>query len=84
MQNQALPQQRQSQLQSSPNSLLKTLMNSSNPMDAVQKMASQNPQIKNLLSMLNSSNMTPKQFFYQYASSQGINPDQFLDSLMRE
>lgn len=56
-------------------------MNSSNPMDMVQKMASQNPQIKNLLSMLNSSGMTPKQFFYQYANSQGIDPDQFLNSL---
>lgn len=56
-------------------------MNSSNPMDIVQKMASQNPQIKNLLSMLNSSGMTPKQFFYQYANSQGVDPDQFLNSL---
>lgn len=59
-------------------------MKSSNPMEAIQNMASQNPKLQNALSMLNSSGMTPKQFFYQYANSQGVNPDQFINSLLNE
>lgn len=58
-------------------------MSSSNPMEAIQSLASQNPKLRTVMSLFNSSRMTPKEFFYQYANSQGINPDQFINSLMQ-
>ena len=63
------------------NDLLKQLFNSSNPNELLNNLISNNPQLKNLLSAQKSSGMTPKQFFYQYAQQNGINPDQFIDSL---
>ena len=39
-----------------------------------------NPKLKPILQLYNSSGMTPKQFFYQYAQQKGIDPDQFLNS----
>jgi hypothetical protein len=30
------------------------------------------------MQLMRSSGMTPKQFFYDYAQQQGINPDEFL------
>ena len=33
---------------------------------------------------MQSSNMTPKQFFYNYAQQNGINPDEFINSLKGE
>jgi hypothetical protein len=43
-------------------------------------MAMSNPKMQNVLQLFQNSNLTPKQFFYQYAQQQGINPDQFLNS----
>ena len=43
-------------------------------------MVSQNPKMQNVMQLFQSSNMTPKQFFYQYAQQNGINPDDFLKS----
>ena len=69
-------------LQSSKNnSLLKNLMNSSDPHSFIQNMVANNPQLKNVMQLFQSSGMSPKQFFYQYAQQQGVNPDQFLNSL---
>ena len=58
-------------------------MQSQNPMEAIQSLANQNPAVKNVMSLFNSSGMSPKDFFYQYANSQGVNPDQFINSLMQ-
>jgi len=52
-------------------------------MEAIQSLANQNPKLRTVMSLFNSSRMTPKEFFYQYANSQGINPDQFINSLMQ-
>jgi len=68
-----------SQLQN--NGFLQKCLNSSNPQELLNNMIAGNPQLKNLMSMLNSSGMSPKQFFYQYAQQNGINPDQFIESL---
>lgn len=43
-----------------------------------------NPQLQEPLSMLQSSGMTPKEFFFQYAQQKGIDPNQFVDSLLQE
>ena len=52
----------------------------SNPSQLVQNTILSNPNMKNMMNLFNSSGMTPKQFFYNYAKSQGIDPEQFLNS----
>jgi hypothetical protein len=73
-QNQKLPS-----LKSNLNQI-QDLLKGSNPNSIVQNIVSKNPQLKNVMQLFNSSNMTPKQFFYQYAQQRGIDPDQFLNS----
>ena len=63
------------------NDLFKNFLNSSNPKELLNSLISQNPQLQNLMQAMNSSRMTPKQFFYSYAKQKGIDPDQFLSSL---
>ena len=70
---QALPQR---------NNLLSQFLNSSSPESFIQNMAKNNPQLQNVLQLFNNSNLTPKQFFYQYAQQQGIDPNQFLNSFV--
>ena len=65
----------------SKNDLFKKFLNSSNPKELLNSLISQNPQLQNLMQAMNSSKMTPKQFFYSYAKQNGIDPDQFLSSL---
>jgi hypothetical protein len=63
------------------NDLMQQFVNSKNPMQFLQSMAAQIPQGNNILQAYQSSGMTPKEFFYKYAQQQGINPNQFLNSL---
>lgn len=65
----------------SKNDLLKKFLNSSNPNELINSMISNNPKLQSVMQLMNSSGMTPKQFFYNYAQQNGINPDQFLNSL---
>ena len=64
--------------------LLRKFPNSSNPNELLNSLISNNPQMQNLMQVMRSSNMTPKQFFYNYAQQNGINPDDFLNSLKGE
>ena len=76
------PQQApQKLLQSKNKALLQNFLKSSNPTQMLQNMIQSNPKMQNIMQLFNSSGMTPKQFFYQYAEQQGINPDEFLNSL---
>ena len=65
----------------SKNDLLKKFLNSSNPNELINSMISNNPKLQSVMQLMNSSGMTPKQFFYNYAQQNGINPDEFLNSL---
>ena len=65
----------------SKNDLFKKFLNSSNPKELLDSLISQNPQLQNLMQVMNSSGMTPKNFFYSYAKQKGIDPDQFINSL---
>ena len=61
--------------------MLQNLFNNGSDMKSViQNMVAQNPKIKPLIDSFNSSGMTAKQFFYQYAQQNGINPNEFLNS----
>jgi len=59
---------------------IQELLKSSNPNSLVQNLLNSNPRMRIIMQMMNSSGMTPKQFFYQYAQQMGIDPDQFLNS----
>ena len=81
------PQQQQQinpKLLSKNNLSLKTILNSSNPSELIQNLISQNPKMNNVMQLLQSSGKTPKEFFYQMAKQKGVNPDQFLNSLLQE
>jgi hypothetical protein len=57
------------------------LKNQSNPMQMLQMMAGQNPQIANVLNMLGGSGMSAKQLFMQQAQKMGIDPNQIINML---
>lgn len=77
--NQTQPSQKS--LPSRNNDLFKKILNSSNPNELLNSLISNNPQMKNLMQVMQNSGKTPKQFFYDYAQQNGINPDEFLNSL---
>lgn len=47
----------------------------------VQNMMQSNPKLQNVMNIFKGSKMSPKQFFYYYAQQQGVNPEEFLNSL---
>jgi hypothetical protein len=59
---------------------IQELLKNSNPNSIVQTLLNNNPKMKNIMQLMNSSGMTPKQFFYQYAQQNGIDPEKFLNS----
>ena len=61
--------------------LLKQFLNSSNPQQFIQNMVMNNPKMQNVMQIFQQSNLTPKQFFYQFAQQKGINPDDFINSM---
>ena len=63
--------------------VFKSLMNSGNPAEAVKNLVQNNPKMQSVMNMFNTSGMSPKDFFYQYAQQNGVNPDQFINSLMQ-
>ena len=55
--------------------------NANNPKEAIQNMVMSNPKLQNVMQLFQNSNLSPKQFFYQYAEQNGVDPDQFINSL---
>ena len=81
------PQFNQNPLQSKSNAninSLKSLLKSSNPNELIQNLISQNPKMKNIMQLMQNSGKTPKEFFYQFAQQKGINPEDFVNSLLQE
>ena len=62
------------------NMLNNLLQSGKDPSSLIQGLLEKNPKLKNIMSLMNNSGMTPKQFFYHFAQQKGINPDQFLNS----
>lgn len=63
---------------------LKSFLKSSNPQQLIQNLISQNPKMQSVMQLMQNSGKTPKEFFYQYAKQQGINPDELINSLTQE
>lgn len=75
-------------LRNTPNSNLnqiKTMMNmvrsAGNPMAMLQNMAQTNPQLKQVMDIVNTSGGDPKAAFYKIAKEKGVNPEQVLSML---
>lgn len=71
----------QPQTQNPQNELIQALKKSSNPEAFVRNMISTNPQFQSIYQLFQGSGMTPKQFFYQYAQQNGVDPNQVLGML---
>lgn len=52
-----------------------------NPMQMIQSIAGQNPQMQNMMNILNSGKMSPKQLFMNMANQRGINPNEIINML---
>lgn len=61
--------------------LIRAFKNSSNPMEFIQSLITQNPQMNNVFQQYQKSGMSPKEFFYQYAQQNNLDPNQALNSL---
>ena len=67
--------------QRSNSDLKNALLNSNNPMEFLTNLAKQNPKMQQAMSLYEASNMTPKQFFLNYAKQMGVDPNQILNSI---
>lgn len=75
-------------LRNTPNNNLnqiKQMMNmvrsAGNPMAMLQNMAQTNPQLKQVMDVVNTSGGDPKAAFYKIAKEKGVNPEQVLSML---
>lgn len=67
-----------------PNNLIQTfkaLQSANNPEQFMQNLIQTNPQVKQVIQMVQNSNMSPKDLFYAMAKQKGINPEQILQQL---
>lgn len=64
---------------------IKQMMNlfrgTNNPQQLLMNMAKQNPQIQNIMNIVQNTGKSPKDLFYQMAQQKGVNPDDILNAL---
>lgn len=61
--------------------MMNLIRNAGNPQQMLQSVAQSNPQVQQVLSMVQMSNMSPKDLFYQMAQQKGVDPNQILNML---
>lgn len=54
-----------------------------NPQQILANFAQNNPQMRNVLNLVQNSNMTPKDLFYKMAQEKGVNPEEILKALQQ-
>ena len=67
-----------------PNNLIQTfraLQQSNNPDQFMENLMQTNPQVKQVMQMVQNSNMSPKDLFYTMAKQRGVDPEQILKQL---
>lgn len=68
-----------------PNNSIKQMMNllknSNNPQALLQMMINQNPQLQQVMNLINQNGGDAKQTFYALAKQKGVNPDDILNML---
>ena len=65
----------------SSNSIISMLKNSKNPQALLQTMAKQNPQVRQIMELVNQNGGNPKQAFYNLAKQRGVDPESILSQL---
>ena len=55
--------------------------NVNNPQQLLTNLVSQNPQMKQVLDMIQSSGKSPRDLFYEMANQKGVDPNQILNLL---
>ncbi len=60
------------------NNIIQMIKNSANPGQLFQTMAKNNPQVQSIMQMIQQTNQTPKQLFYQTAQQRGVDPNEIL------
>lgn len=63
--------------------MMGTLKGIQNPQQMMATMAQNNPQMKDVLSLVSNSNMSPKDLFYKMAKEKGVNPDEIIKALQQ-
>ena len=64
---------------------IKQMMNmckgASNPQQLIMNLANQNPQMKQVINLIQNSGKSPKDLFYEMAQQKGIDPNQIINML---
>ena len=61
--------------------MMNMIKTSSNPQMALNQLMQSNPQMKQVMDLVNTSGNSPEQLFYALAKQKGINPNEILDAL---
>lgn len=61
--------------------MVNLIKSSKNPQSMIQSMINQNPQMKQVMEMVNKNGGNPKDAFYALAKQKGVNPDDILNML---
>lgn len=80
--NQINPQNQTSQqLQNNPaiQQIVNMAKSGTNPIQMIQMLAGQNPQVQNIMNILNNGKISPKQLFMNMANQKGINPNDVIN-----
>ena len=80
MQNQATSPLSQSNM-GNIKQMINLIKGKNNPNQMLQMLAQQNPQVSQIMNMLNGSHMSPKQLFMQTAHQRGIDPNTIINQL---
>ena len=66
---------------------IKQMMNmfksAQNPQQMMATLTQNNPQMKDVMTLIQNSNMTPKDLFYKMAQQKGVNPDEVIKALQQ-
>lgn len=63
-------------------SAFKMIRGAKNPQQMLNNMVQRNPQMKQAMDMLRNSGKSPKDFFYEAAKQQGVDPNSILNMFM--
>ena len=61
--------------------MMKLMKGNANPMQLLQSMSRNNPQLQQVMTMVNQSGKSPKDLFYELARQKGVNPDDIINQL---
>lgn len=61
--------------------MINMVSRSNNPMQLMQTMAQSNPQLQSILNLIQTSQKSPKDLFFEMAQQKGVDPQQILQML---